>query len=181
MKRDSVSAAVLILALVTASVVAPSAAQVSWRAPGGVTLNIGMTDADVLRAWGPPTGRIEHEVRRETVWHYGSRKLVFREGKLFTQEDGASAEQAVSAPQVSQTHLPKRGASGKLKEVLSDISTLSGSPDSGSPASGPVAPGFVIPTPIQAGSPPNFPQPNFNMLNANPPPGFPPAFPQEGD
>lgn len=176
MKRDSVSQFWILAGFAYICCLPVCLADSEWKPPVGLALTSGMTDAEVIKAWGAPHRRDEKEVLRESVWYYGSRSLLFREGRLVLPSE--SVPNTTQSPKVSESKKrafsEKRPSdSGKLKDVLSDISKLAGSPDSGSSVMPQVAPGFVIPTPVQAGFPPNFPQPNFNNLNANPPPGFP--------
>lgn len=41
-----------------------------------------MSYYEVLKAWGPPLEKHEHEAKREDIWMYGDSKVIFSNGKV---------------------------------------------------------------------------------------------------
>lgn len=52
-----------------------------------------MTYYDVLKLWGPPSEKLEHEAKRGDVWMYGDSKVIFSNGKVAAWTDSSSENQ----------------------------------------------------------------------------------------
>lgn len=88
-------------------------------------LSDGMTYTEVLKSWGPAGSKTQFESKREQVWHYGSVKVIFREGQVVNWDSRAAgllkAEIMPAAPvaALQAEHSPE--AEALLNEILREI------------------------------------------------------------
>jgi hypothetical protein len=103
---------------------------------------------EVLKLWGAPADKREHEIKREDVWIYGGAAVTFKEGKVISwskgsqtvSEDGETSDAGLKAarPTPQPTAAPVQDL---LNEILKEV------PDTDAPAAKPGS--AAPPLPIQ--------------------------------
>jgi len=92
-------------------------------------LTVGMSQEEVLGAWGAPLEREDRETKREATWHYPGRAMVaFTQGKVARWDGGTQLRSAIplSAAMAAELDSKDTAASptvsdGEMQDILDEI------------------------------------------------------------
>lgn len=103
-------------------------------------LTLGMSQEEVLGAWGAPIEREERETRREATWLYPGRAVVaFSNGRVARWDGGGQARSAIPLSPAMTTAIDSKGSAKQagstpavseteMQDILDEIVERSGTP-----------------------------------------------------